>query len=254
MTSTIKILKPLEYADEKNGFISLKTDFGDHITNYTGKFLIDSLYDQMPLQLLIQKYQKKHIITEKAAKIDVGEFLSCLKIMGFVDYSDEIFTDVFSGTKFNIAGEIDYEQIAQKINQNLKREGNTWFNGFKDDRRYSPYLIRAKGFNNHENYFYLRDENFEVTAIIGVSNISETNSPVNIILIQTSGSKESVYDLYEFIESELSRLKKHKIRIMTPKDADTIVFDFIRKFDFFKEGELVKEDNYNDYFIFSKLL
>lgn len=253
MTKKITILKKLDYIDEQNGFIRLKSDYGDDITNATGKFIIDNMYNEMPINELINIFEQNFAIEKQQAQMDVYTFLSGLKTIKLIDYPDDAFNECYNINYFNIAGEKDFQKISKTIMRNITVCDTTWFNQAKKPEYYNSYLLRSKGFNHQELYFYTYNSN-EIISIIGVTNMSERNQPVNICLIQTLSGKDDLIRLYKFLENELIRFDKHKIRIILPQNAKQRIFDLIAQLGFFKEGELLREDKVNDYFIFSKLL
>lgn len=255
MNELVHILKPITYKDDKNGFICIKTNRGEHITNYAGKFLIDLLYEQVPIEILIKEFQLEFGLCKKNAVIDVGEFLSSLKTMGFIEYDDKIFKSDYDTSKFKVAGEIDYELLSKTITHNLQTSEHTLFNAYDNKEYYNVFSLRARAFRHDDVYFYSNNINNEITTIIGLSNMMGHKSPVNIILLQSSVSEQEICELYEYVESELKRLKKHKVKFtFISSKSNNSILSFLNKYDFLKEGELVREDGVNNCLIFSKLL
>ena len=253
MDYKIYIKKPIEYYDENNGYYTIKSDFGDQIINNSGKQIVDSLYDGVFIQNIINYFMQITNVDFKTALLDVFDFLSSLKIIGLLEFDAAYFESYLLKEAYNIAGEKDYVLISEKIIENFTISQNTWYNFAKNINQYNAYVLRAKCFAHQESYFYSCD-NDEISSIIGLTNMSETDSPVCINLIQTKGTKDDIIKLYNYIEEELIRLNKYKIRIIiSSKDSDRVEH-LVKEIGFFKEGVLEKEDRINDYFIFSKLL
>lgn len=84
--------------------------------------------------------------------------------------------------------------------------------------------------------------------------MSENNLVIGISLIQTSKGEDDLRDLYNYIENELKRLNRHKIRITLPENINSRTIDLIKEFKFIQEGYLLLEDGKNNYYLFSKVL
>lgn len=249
MNNTVKLLEPFNCVDEENGFFSMKTNCGDFIMNSQGKFILDNLYDGISLKELVDIFQRKYSVVQKQAELDIKEFLSSLKIVGIIHYEND-----FSAPqkKFNIAGELEYSSISEKIYANFNSTNNTWYSISKKKDYYNAYSLRSKSFNHHEVYYYSYDD--QIDSIIGLTNMSENNLVIGISLIQTSKGEDDLRDLYNYIENELKRLNRHKIRITLPENISSRTIDLIKEFKFIQEGYLLLEDGKNNYYLFSKVL
>jgi len=251
MGSTICVKRVISYTIENN-YICIKTPYGDHIANSSGKIIIDCLYNGVSIDDVIKQYQERKNIEYISAAIDVCEYLSSLKLIGLIEFDNNYIDTVLSAKRFNIAGEKEYQIVSNAIIEKLNRANCTWFSSYSDKNAYNAYLLRSKGFSHQELYFFSRDEQ-RIVSIVGIANLSERGVPANIILMQTEDEND-LRVLFSNIESELMRLNKHKIRAVFPTNIDRRFMELIKKANYFQEGKLIREDRMNDYFVFSKLL
>lgn len=251
MNTKLHLKAPIYYEITNSNYVCLKTPRGNHISNMTGKQILDFLCEGGDLDMIVKRYQQANNIDFYVAAIDVCEYLSGLKLLGLLDYDDSYFDSVLLSNKFSVAGEREYQKISDSIIDRLDKE-STIFSSYPDKSSYDAYLLRSKGFGHQELYFFT-NKNQCVQSIIGVANVSEKNVPVNIVLVQTENNSDLI-DLFYYIERELIRLNKHKIRAVFSTTSNERFCAFLKSVGFFLEGELIKEDKKNNYYVYSKLI
>lgn len=251
MNCKVSILCPITYEVTNKEYICLKTPHGDHITNLSGRIILDSLYDGVLLKDIVEKYQNKKSISFRDAAVEVCEYLGGLKTLGFLEYDDGFFDDVIFHKQFNVAGEREYQKISDAIIKNLNTS-YTLLSRYPNQKHYDAFLLRSKGFAHKELYFY-SDKKGIIQSIIGLSDLSTWSIPANLVLVQTK-DEGNLTQLYEFVEKELKRLKKYKIRAVFPQDNGLRLSHFLNSVGFFQEAELIKEDGTNNYLIMSKII
>ena len=253
----IKTLSSLDYIDEMNGYYKLNASRGSVIMNNTGKYIVESIINAVSLGKMVEELSEKCGIEQMEAKIFLFEFLTELQYADLIDFDDCFFSDIIRiNNNINIAGELEYAKISQKIQCNLCND-NTLFSYTYNHHFYNKYNVRTKGFYNSENYFF-DIKNNEICNIIGVQNLNIKKSPIQLILLQSESKLDKVGDLCSFflkMEDYLKLHKKYKIKVMISKQAlSNQMKEFLRNLLFEKEGCFKLEDGINDYYVFSKFL
>lgn len=250
MNERIVLKSKVCYDVENPKYICVKTPHGNHISNMSGKLILDCLYDGALLGDVIEKYQQTTGLDYRKSVVDVWEFLSSLKTVGILDFDENYFQNYVLSNKFNVSGELEYQKISDHIIKNFD-SADTLFSSYKDKKPFNVYLLRNKGFNHKELYFY-SETNSVIHAVIGIANFSEPDVPLTIVLVQ--GDDDELLQLFMFVFDEMTRLNRRKIRIVFPTNSDNRLVNILQQLGFFKEGELIEEDGKNNYFICSKIL
>ena len=92
-------------------------------------------------------------------------------------------------------------------------------------------------------------------TIIGVQNINIANAPVVISFLKYANSPEDLKKLFVQLCMELKKLKKFKIKVVINKEMSSdVLIDFLNFAGFHIEGVFYKEDGFNDFIAYGKML
>lgn len=248
-----KILEKIEYSDSCNGYYSIKTKYGKLITNKQGVFILDAINQDVPLDQIISEFSLRFNETKYVSEEWINSFLYELQLNDMVSIDACFFDSYFSHNEIAVAGEKEYAYISQIIIENL-HTSNTLFSFSMDKHMYHKYNIRAKGFNNRENYFYDADLT-GIKNIVGLQNLSIEKQPIVINLIQSFQSVECFKIFFDKLICYLIQKGKKKIKIVIcTADLTEELRLFLDMFSFEQEGLLRQEDGLRDYLIYSKFI
>ena len=253
METIINRLASLQYKDEGNGYFSIKTSRGSLITNKQGVFIIDSIENNQTIEDIINAFSCTFDQGLEESQKYVSTFLYELQLSDLINIENDRFYNLKKDEEINCAGEQEYSLISKTIIDYLNKS-NTIFCYSSDKRSYHKYIIRTKGFYNHENYFYSTNGD-KIENIVGLQNLSMENQPIVICLLQYYNSFEGLVEFFESVISYLKKDGRYKIKLVVQEEHfNHQLKSFVDKLGFEREGYLKKEDGANNFIIFSKLI
>ena len=253
---TVKLSKDFKIRDEGEGFYSVISKlYGKKYFMQSGKFIIDQISQNYSLDSLVSNYKTLYKVDELIAKKDIYLFLQELQYMGLLRFNFDYFNDIIfppNGT-FCIAGDDDYVKLGKFIRNNLKSD-NMIYTESNSLMYYNDCNIRYRCFHNVYSYFYCKDQDDNITIVIGLTGFIKRTQPATITLLFCNSNEDVFNKFMNNLKNLLICQGKTKMKFTSSKKPNTRLNQMLSNAGFELEAILRHEIGVEDQYIYSNII